>query len=113
MNQVLGTFGLLDFTMLQPVLIWHETYELFISLIFKYFLHRGKLQITETANTESADMGHACTGSCTFCLYAREVKFVGLKRLLFQCFVFFLLIFVICTIGNNDTQLCTRLRHFA
>jgi hypothetical protein len=34
-----------------------ETYELFISLIFKFFSGRGTPRITETADTESADMG--------------------------------------------------------
>jgi hypothetical protein len=34
-----------------------ETYELFISLISKFFSGRSKLRITETAGTESADMG--------------------------------------------------------
>jgi hypothetical protein len=54
MSQVLGAFVLLDFTMLRPVL----TYELFISLIFKFFFSgRGKPQTTETTVTESADMG--------------------------------------------------------
>jgi hypothetical protein len=39
MSQVLGAFGLLDFTMLRPVLAGtrFETYELFISLIFQFF----------------------------------------------------------------------------
>jgi hypothetical protein len=55
----MGTFGLLDFTMLQPVLAWahFETYEPFISLIFQFFSGHGKLPITETVDTESADMG--------------------------------------------------------
>jgi hypothetical protein len=41
MSEVLGAFGLLDFTMLlRPVLGWRafETYEPFISLIFHFFL---------------------------------------------------------------------------
>jgi hypothetical protein len=39
MSQVLGMFGLLDFTMLWPVLTWRhfEAYEPFISLIFQFF----------------------------------------------------------------------------
>jgi hypothetical protein len=39
-NQVLGAFGLLNFSMLRPVLAWvrFETYEPFISLIFNFFL---------------------------------------------------------------------------
>jgi hypothetical protein len=59
MSQVLGMFGLLDFTMLWPILAWmhFETYELFISLIFKILGGLSKLQITETVYTESADMG--------------------------------------------------------
>jgi hypothetical protein len=37
MIQVLGAFGLLDFTLLRPVLVWREfgTNEPFISVIFK------------------------------------------------------------------------------
>jgi hypothetical protein len=36
-----------------------EIYELFISLIFQFFFSgHGKLWITETADTESADTGH-------------------------------------------------------
>jgi hypothetical protein len=39
LSQVLGAFGLLDFTILRPVLVWclFETYEPFISLIFQFF----------------------------------------------------------------------------
>jgi hypothetical protein len=39
MSQVLGTFGLLDFTMLRPVLARRafKKYESFISLIFKFW----------------------------------------------------------------------------
>jgi hypothetical protein len=38
MSEVLGAFGLLDFTMLRPVLVGarFETYEPFISLIFQF-----------------------------------------------------------------------------
>jgi hypothetical protein len=58
MSQVLGVFGLLDFTMLRPVLAWRtfEPYEQFISLIFKFFLGRGKPRIL----TQQI-RGHACT----------------------------------------------------
>jgi hypothetical protein len=34
-----------------------ETYKLFISLIFQYFLGHSELWITETVDTESTDMG--------------------------------------------------------
>jgi hypothetical protein len=34
-----------------------ETYEPFISFIFKFFSGRGKSWITETADTESVDIG--------------------------------------------------------
>jgi hypothetical protein len=53
MSQVLGEFGLLNFTMLRPVLAWprFETDELFISL-------RDCIkEITDTVDTELADMG--------------------------------------------------------
>jgi hypothetical protein len=43
-GQVLGAFGLLDFTMLRPVSLGalFETYEPLISLIFQFFSGRGK-----------------------------------------------------------------------
>jgi hypothetical protein len=49
MSQVLGAFGLLDFIMLRPVLVWcaFETYEPFISLIFIFFSGRGKPRILD------------------------------------------------------------------
>jgi hypothetical protein len=56
MSQVLLAFGLLDFTMFSLFLLGmrFETYDSFISLIFLFFLGRGKPQITETLDTESA-----------------------------------------------------------
>jgi hypothetical protein len=48
MRQVLGACGLLDFTMLRPVLAWgsFETYEPFISLIARFFFSgRGEPRI--------------------------------------------------------------------
>jgi hypothetical protein len=48
MSQVLGAFGLLDFTTLRPVLAWLarlETYEPFISLILNLFSGCGKPRI--------------------------------------------------------------------
>jgi hypothetical protein len=58
-SQALGTFGLLDFTTYGLFLlgVHFETYELFISLIFKFFSGHGKPRITKTTDTESADMG--------------------------------------------------------
>jgi hypothetical protein len=55
MSQVLGAFRLLDFTMSLGGRF--ETYELIISLISQFFSSCGKLRVTETADTESADMG--------------------------------------------------------
>jgi hypothetical protein len=40
-----------------------KTYEPFIYLIFKFFSGHGRPQITETADTESVDRGHACINS--------------------------------------------------
>jgi hypothetical protein len=59
MGQVLGAFGLVDFTMLRPVLACghFKTYEPFISLNFNSFSGRSKSRITETADTESANTG--------------------------------------------------------
>jgi hypothetical protein len=58
MSQVLGAFGLLDFTMLRPVLAWRfETYEPFISLIFQFFSDRSERWLSETADTETVDTG--------------------------------------------------------
>jgi hypothetical protein len=53
-----GRFGVLDFTMLWPVLLGtrFETYELFF-FKFQIFSGCGKPQITETVDTESADTG--------------------------------------------------------
>jgi len=46
MSQVLGAFGLLDFTMLRHIHGVHfETCGMFISLILRIFWGRGKLQI--------------------------------------------------------------------
>jgi hypothetical protein len=59
MSQILGTFGLLDLTMLWPVLAGarFETYEPFVSLIPFFFSGRGKPRVTETGDTESVDTG--------------------------------------------------------
>jgi hypothetical protein len=56
MSQVLGTFGSLDFTMFL-LDVHFETYETLIYLIFQFFSGQGKSKITETADTESTDMG--------------------------------------------------------
>jgi hypothetical protein len=58
MIQVLAAFGLLDFTMLGPFSLGtrFETYELFISSIFKFlFSGRGKPRILN-----QHIRGHAC-----------------------------------------------------
>jgi hypothetical protein len=54
----LGAFGLLDFTMLGPFSLCarFETYEKFISLIFKFFSGRGKPRILNQRLR-----GHDCT----------------------------------------------------
>jgi hypothetical protein len=62
MSQVLGEFGLLDFTMLWPVLTWCafcylRTIYFFNFLILFFWGGQGKPWITETVDTESADMG--------------------------------------------------------
>jgi hypothetical protein len=59
MSQVLGAFGLLDFTMLRPFPLGgrFESSEPFIYLVLKFFSGRGKPRITETADTESVDTG--------------------------------------------------------
>jgi hypothetical protein len=46
-----------------------ETYELFISLIFNFFLYHGKLQTTETADSESVYMGTDCTVTAVQSVY--------------------------------------------
>jgi hypothetical protein len=59
MSQILGAFGLLDFTMLQPVLDW-RVLKLINRIFLKFsifFSGRGKPRITETADTESVDTG--------------------------------------------------------
>jgi len=57
MSQVLGVFGILDFTFLLGTRF--ETYEPFISLILNFFSGSSQPWITETTDTESAD---ACIG---------------------------------------------------
>jgi hypothetical protein len=61
MSQVLCAFGLLDFTMLWPILAWCVFWNLWTIYLFNFpvffFSGRGKRRITETADTESADMG--------------------------------------------------------
>jgi hypothetical protein len=57
MGQVMGTFGLLDFTMLWPFSLgaYFETYEPFISLTFKFFSGHGKLRVMN-----QRIQGHGC-----------------------------------------------------
>ena len=60
MSQVLGAFGLLDFTMLRPFLAWRAFWNLWTVHFFNFpniFSGRGEPRITETAYTESADTG--------------------------------------------------------
>jgi len=59
MSQVLGTFGLPDFTMLRPVLAWRTFLNLRTVYFFdfpNFFSGSSQLLITETMDTESADM---------------------------------------------------------
>ena len=54
MSHVSGTFGLLDFTMLRPVLAWRAFWNLWTVYLFNFtnfFWGRGKLRITESADT--------------------------------------------------------------
>jgi hypothetical protein len=59
MSQVLGAFGQLDFTMLQPVLAWRAFWNLqtvyFIN--FHIFSDCRKTRTTETADIELLDTG--------------------------------------------------------
>jgi hypothetical protein len=68
MSQALGAFGLLDFTMLLPVLAWPRfvTYEPFITLIFNFCSGRGKSRITANADTGTADADSVDTGARLF-----------------------------------------------
>ena len=58
-SQVLGAFGLLDFTMLRPIVAWRAFWNVWTIYFFNFpiFSGRGKLRITETAVTESAVTG--------------------------------------------------------
>jgi len=50
-----GAFGLLDFIMLRPVLAWRAFWNLWTVYLFNspnFFSGRGKLRITETADTK-------------------------------------------------------------
>jgi hypothetical protein len=62
MSKVLGAFGLLDFTMLQPVLAWCTFLNSLTVYFFNFKIFSGcsKPQITETVHNESADMVHNC-----------------------------------------------------
>jgi hypothetical protein len=61
MSQVLGMFGLLDFTMLQPVLAWCAFLNLWTVYFFNFPIFLGGPRITETTDTESAEMAvHLC-----------------------------------------------------
>jgi hypothetical protein len=52
MSQVLGTFGLLDFTILRPVLAWRAFENICIVYFFNLpIFSRGKPRVTETADT--------------------------------------------------------------
>jgi hypothetical protein len=70
MSQVLGEFGMLDFTMLQPVLSWRAFWNLLIVYFFNFqiFLDHSEPQLTETADTESMD-----TGACLYLLLTSEL----------------------------------------
>jgi hypothetical protein len=59
MSQILGAFGLLDFTMLAPVLAWRAFWNLWTVYFFNFqiFSGRGNPRITEIANTESVYTG--------------------------------------------------------
>ena len=63
MSQVLSAFGLLDFTMLRPVLAWRAFLNLRTVYFFNFpnfFLGHSQPRITETA-----DMAvHLCTQNC-------------------------------------------------
>jgi hypothetical protein len=51
MSQLLDAFGLLDFTLLRPVLAWGALNRLFIKFS-NIYSGRGKPRITEPADTE-------------------------------------------------------------
>jgi hypothetical protein len=59
MNQVLGAFGLLHFTMLRPVLAWRALWNVWTVYFFNFlnffFGGRGQPRILENADTESVD----------------------------------------------------------
>jgi hypothetical protein len=55
MSQVLGAFGLPDFTILRPILVWRAFGNL--GTIYLIFSACGKPRKTEPANTESVDTG--------------------------------------------------------
>ena len=66
MSQTMGTFGLLDFTMLRPVLAWRAFWNLWTVYFFNFpiffFSGRGQPRVTETSDTESADIRRStCT----------------------------------------------------
>ena len=71
MSQVLGTFGLLDFTMLWPILMCVLKIKNCLFLEFsKFFSGCGKPWINKTRDTESMD-----TGVCLYLVF-RKVHFM-------------------------------------
>jgi hypothetical protein len=63
MSQVLGMFGLLDFTMLQPILAWAHfgTYEPFISLDLKFLQATVNHGLLKLWILNQQVWGHTCT----------------------------------------------------
>jgi hypothetical protein len=59
MSQVLGEFGLLDFTMLRPDLTWRAFWDLRTVYFFNFSISsgRGEPRITENQDTVSVDTG--------------------------------------------------------
>ena len=60
MSRVLGAFGLLDFAMLRPVIVWRAFWNLRTIYFFNFrffFSGCGEPRVTETADTESANSG--------------------------------------------------------
>jgi hypothetical protein len=58
-----------------------ETYEAFGSLIFQFFSSgRAKPRITETADTESVDIGHHCIGMESILKFSQKKTLHSQKR---------------------------------
>jgi len=87
MSQVLGTFGLLDFTMLRPILAWRVFLNLWTVYFFNFpnfFPGRSQPWINETADTESTDTAVHLHNPFLWVFFVRAIGYVSASCLKFK-----------------------------